>query len=472
MARTAAARIAEPAQMRIDMVRLSELQRWPQNPRGHNDQASLGESFDRFGFIDPVIIDERTGRIVAGHGRLEKLQEMKRAGAQPPGRIGTTKGDWLVPVIRGVSFKTEKDAEAYLLACNRIGDNSGWDDSLLAPMLAQHQQDIVGLGWDQSEIDELVAAAEAATAVDNVVVEQDVEQDAVPELPKKAITKPGDVWQLGKHRVLCGDCRTVRLPAGDRVNIAITSPPYASQRKYDESSGFKPVAPDAYVEWFDAVQSHVRSLLAPDGSWFLNIKEHCAEGARSLYVKELTIQHVRGWGWRFVDELCWVHHGFPGQVVDRFKNAWEPIFHFALQYPAKCRPQHVAYESDSVMQYDKDARQSMTGAGWQGAKDPERTPGLALPRNVLQLSNGATTSIKGHSATFPVQLPSFFIRAYSDPGDRVFDPFLGSGTTLIAAEQLGRVASGIEISPAYCDVIVQRWQNLTGKKAQRRKGSR
>jgi site-specific DNA-methyltransferase (adenine-specific)/site-specific DNA-methyltransferase (cytosine-N4-specific) len=197
-------------------------------------------------------------------------------------------------------------------------------------------------------------------------------------------------------------------------------------------------------------------VLAEDGSWFVNIKEHCEDGQRSLYVKDLTLEHVRAWGWRFVDELCWKHHGYPGEVFDRFHNAWEPIFHYATAKRCKCRPDSVSYASDNVIAYKTEHREAMT-------HDPNhksgaiRISGRAYPRNVIELSNGASTSIAGHAATFPIGLPEFFIKAYSDPGDLVYDPFMGSGTTLIAAAQNGRHAVGCEISAGYCDIIRRRW---------------
>ena len=98
---------------------------------------------------------------------------------------------------------------------------------------------------------------------------------------------------------------------------------------YDESSGFRPIPPDEFTDWFEDVQSSVHAVLADDGSWFVNIKEHCDGGQRHLYVKDLTIAHVRRWGWRYVDELCWVTGGFPGKFDERFKNGFEPVFHFA-----------------------------------------------------------------------------------------------------------------------------------------------
>lgn len=117
----------------------------------------------------------------------------------------------------------------------------------------------------------------------------------------------GKQWESKKpqHKLLCGDSRkpedVARLFDGAKANIAITSPPYASQRKYDESSGFRPIHPDAYVEWFKAVADAVASVLAPDGSYFLNVKEHVDDGERSLYVMDLVLAHKRLWNWRYRD---------------------------------------------------------------------------------------------------------------------------------------------------------------------------
>jgi DNA modification methylase len=118
---------------------------------------------------------------------------------------------------------------------------------------------------------------------------------------------------------------------GQKANVVITSPPYATQREYDPASGFKPVPPEEYVEWFRAVASGVEAVLAPDGSYFLNIKEHAGDGERDLYVKDLVIAHRRQWGWRFVDEFCWrkTDNGVPGGWGNRFKNAWEPVLVYA-----------------------------------------------------------------------------------------------------------------------------------------------
>jgi site-specific DNA-methyltransferase (adenine-specific) len=282
------------------------------------------------------------------------------------------------------------------------------------------------------------------------------------------VSRPGEVYELGPHRLLCGDCRkpedVARVFAGERAVVAMTSPPYASQRKYDPASGFVPIPPDEYVEWFRAVQANVLANLAIDGSWFVNIKEHAENGTRHIYVHDLVIAHVRHWGWRFVDELCWLRIGFPSEPKRsrRFKNAFEPVYHFAKTEGFKFRPDNVRHHSNSVPK-----RGGGRGINLEGNNDPGTiggmpesggisAPGLAYPSNVLNLKINPPKNA-GHPAAYPADLPMFFFRAYSDPGDLVYDPFAGSGTVFVAASATGRRAVGTEISAFYCDGARKRW---------------
>ena len=255
----------------------------------------------------------------------------------------------------------------------------------------------------------------------------------------------------------------------------ITSPPYATQREYDSTSGFKPIPPDEYVAWYADVAANIAAVLADDGSYFLNIKEHADEGERSLYVKDLVIAHRRQWGWRFVDEFCWrkTDNGVPGGWNNRFKNAWEPVFHFCRQQQIKFRPKRVGHESEDCFDYSPNNPKSKSGsgllgtgargnaAGKAGAADADgRFAGVARPSNVIEVKSESSQGT--HSAPFPRALVEFFLLAFSDEGDVVFDPFMGSGTTMAAAALLGRVGYGCESAPAYCDVILRRMMHLTG----------
>ncbi len=340
--------------------------------------------------------------------------------------------------------------------------NAGWNDELLAEELAAIESegfDLSVLGFTDAELEGLLDEEAPAGA-------EPPEDEEVPETPAVAVTQPGDLWIIGPHRLICGDCRdrvvVERLFDGARANVVVTSPPYATQREYDPSSGFRPVAPDDYVEWYRDVAAAIASVLAADGSYVLNIKEHAEDGQRHLYVKDLFIAHVRQWGWRFVDEFCWrkTDNGVPGGWNNRFKNAWEPIAHFSRSEAIKFHPYAVAHHSDDVFDYSPDNPKSTSGSGLLGSGPRERHEGLARPSNVIE---ARTESGQGsHSAPFPRAIPEFFIKAFSDPGDIVMDPFSGSGTTIAAAHVLDRAGYGIEISPAYCDVILRRMGHLTG----------
>ena len=145
------------ADIRIEYIPLTKLQRWPRNPKGH-DLGALTESVTRFGYTEPLVIDETSGRIVAGHGRLDLLQHLKASGAQAPERIRTEDGDWLIPVIRGIAFENEREAEAYLVAANRVQERGGWDYPDLADVLADlaATQGLQGTGFDGDDLDAML----------------------------------------------------------------------------------------------------------------------------------------------------------------------------------------------------------------------------------------------------------------------------------------------------------------------------
>lgn len=444
---------------RIERLPISALVPYARNSRTHSDEqlAQIAASMREFGFTNPVLIDEQGG-IVAGHGRVMAAQ-----------RLGMDH----VPCLR-LAGLTQAQRRAYVIADNQIALNASWDDAMLRLELADLQAadfNLDLLGFDADRLDELLADADE----DTDETEGLTDDDEVPEAPDHPVTKAGDVWLLGGHRITCGSCRdskdVKRLLAGVKINLAFTSPPYAAQRTYDESSGFKPIDPDQYVQWYADVAANIHSNLADDGSYFCNIKEHAEDGVRHTYVKRLLLTHLDAWGWRWVDEFCWIRQGIPGDAegMGRFRNAWESIFWFSKNKRPKFNPKAVRHVSEGAFSYaDQVAAGKTIGAKNQGAGSASNSPvghghGLAYPSNVLDLKQKAETL--GHAAAFPVVLPEFFIKAYTDEGDAVFDPFMGSGSTLMAAEKNGRIGYGTEISPAYCDVIVRRWQDFTGQQA-------
>src|ERR1035437_7688144 len=267
-----------PATITPAMARLIEI--WPtdrlvpyaKNARTHSTEqvAQIAASIVEFGFVSPILVDSMDG-IDAGHDRLLAARKWSLAE---------------VPVVV-LGHLSEIQRRSYVIADNQLALNAGWNDELLRGVLESLGVDGFNLalvGLSDEELVVLLGSAEPKT-------DAAVEEEAVPEPPPQPVTMPGDVWLIGRHRLICGDCRDAavveKLMAGARANVAITSPPYATQREYDPTSGFKPVPPENYVEWFRAVAAGVESVLAPDGSYLLNIKAHADDGERNLYVMDL-----------------------------------------------------------------------------------------------------------------------------------------------------------------------------------------
>jgi hypothetical protein len=264
----------------IELWLLGKLIPYARNPRTHSDAqvAQIAASIVEFGFNNPILVDTQAG-VIAGHGRLLAARQL---------------GLEQVPVIV-LDHLSEMQKRAYIIADNQLALNAGWDDDTQREQLAELRDadfDLETLGFADEELRELLAAAEQDSTSSD--------EEEVPEASGDPVTRPGDVWNIGRHRLICGDCRDrhvlARLFEISRANIVFTSPPYASQREYDTSSGFQPVPSEHYSDWFQPVAANVAAFLAPDGSYFLNIKAHAEDGERNLYVKDLVMAHKRQWG--------------------------------------------------------------------------------------------------------------------------------------------------------------------------------
>ncbi len=452
----------------IEHLATDALVPYARNGRTHSPEqvAQIAASIREFGFTNPVLIDANN-TLIAGHGRVMAAQHL---------------GLPTVPAIR-LAHLTDAQRRAYVIADNKLAENAGWDMATLA----REVEDLTSDGYDIDLLgfgaDELAALLGEYGQDEPPKGNTDADADAVPPTPKKAVTVQGDTWIMGTHKLLCGDCRDStnisKLIGGLKINVAVTSPPYAEQREYDAASGFRPIPPDEYVSWYANVAKNIADNLAHDGSYFCNIKPASAGLDTSLYVFDLVLAHVRQWGWHFATEFCWERNGIPKSVTRRFKNQFEPVYQFAMA-DWKMRPEAVRHESNAVPKargkgagntswakhqggesINMSAHQGEPGFSWFGDNIES---GLAFPGNRLPTFASSHESL-GHAAAFPVGLPEFFIKAYSDKNDVVFDPFMGSGSTLIAAEKNNRVARGTELSPIYADIIVTRWQQFTGKQA-------
>ena len=457
-------------------VPVDQLRPHPDNPN-QGDVGAIVESIETVGFYGVVTAQKprngrKLGRILAGEHRWLAA---KAEGAE------SIPVNWL--------DVDDEESKRILLGDNQIARLASLDMAAQAAMLtalAGTDRGLAGTGTDGDDLDQLL----------NDLANQDIHPQPEPpppdEPPSEPITTHGDIWTLGRHRVMCGDSRdptdVATLIDGAQIHMAFTSPPYADRRKYDESTTFKPIRPDDYVDWFAPVAANVAQHLASDGSWFVNIKAGADGLDTELYVIDLVVAHARQWGWHFATEYCWERNGVPKNVTRRFKNQFEPIYQFT-RGEWKMRPDEVRHHSDNV---PKAAGPGVGNTSWGehqggngamfGKDKPRRNgtsefmsevqgtaygpgemigPGMAYPGNRLPTFAGSHEAT-GHTAAFPVGLPEFFVRAYTDPDDNIYDPFMGSGSTLLAAHNQNRNGYGIEISPAYCDVIAARYQRHTG----------
>lgn len=253
-----------------------------------------------------------------------------------------------------------------------------------------------------------------------------------------------------------GDAATeLKKLRDDSVDLIVTSPPYADQRK----GTYGGIAPSKYVEWFLPISKELLRVLKPTGTFILNIKERVVSGERSTYVLELILE-MRKQGWLWTEEFIWHKKNcYPGKWSNRFRDAWERLLQFnktkkfnmyqeAVMVPtgdwAKNRLRRLS-ETDKIRDVSK------VGSGF--GKNISHWIGRdkAYPTNVLHMATECGN--KNHSAAFPIELPTWFIKLFTKPYDTVLDPFMGSGTTIYAANYLQRNAVGIEIVPEYFELI-------------------
>ncbi|MBP7227886.1 MAG: site-specific DNA-methyltransferase [Longilinea sp.] len=266
-----------------------------------------------------------------------------------------------------------------------------------------------------------------------------------------------------ENQLFCGDCLDVLQSIPDEsIDLIFTSPPYADQRK----NTYGGIAPDEYVAWFLPRAAQLQRVLKPTGTFILNIKERVVNGERHTYVLEL-IQAMRKQGWLWTEEFIWhKKNSYPGKWPNRFRDNWERLLqfnrqkHFAMYQEAVMVPigQWAKERLANLSETDKTRDESNVGSGFGKRVANWIGRDMVYPTNVLHMATECGN--RGHSAAFPIELPSWFIRLFTQPNDLVLDPFIGSGTTAIAAVQLGRNYIGIDINPAYIELSQQRLEQI------------
>jgi DNA modification methylase len=427
---------------------LARLAPYERNARTHSDEqvAQIAASIQEFGFTNPVLADE-TGTIIAGHGRVLAAQ-----------KLGLD--DVPVMVARGWS---EAQIRAYLLADNKLALNAGWDTETLALELGDLQAmgfDLALTGFSDAEIADLMTPVTTDTAPvgpDGEEPDADDPADADPEPPRAVVTRPGDLWLLGEHRLLCGDSTDAaavsHLMNGDRAALLFTSPPYGNQRNYTTGG---------IGDWdvlMRGVFGGIGDVIADDGQVLVNLGMIHRDGEWQPYW-QAWIEWMRTQGWRRFGVAVWDQGpGLPGDWNGRLAPSFEFIFHFnrAARQANKIIPcrwaGHVNSEKGGLRGKDGTVGE-WTHAG-QGVQD------MRIPDNVLRITRHKARGIETeHPAVFPVKLPEFLMQTYTDAGDIVFEPFSGSGTTILAGQRTGRRVRAIELAPEYVDLTIARWRML------------
>ena len=395
-----------------------KIEQWPtaklvpyaRNARTHSDAqvAQIAASIAEFGFTNPILAGS-DGVIVAGHGRLAAAQKL---------------GLDAVPVVV-LDHLTPTQRRALVIADNRIAENAGWDEELLRVELEGLQDEGFDLdltGFDADALAELIAGDEP----DN---EGQTDEDAVPEVGETPVSRPGDVWQLGPHRLLCGDATVAEsyeaLLDGEAVDMVFTDPPYnvnyANSAKDKMRGKDRAILNDTLGDGFyDFLLAALTQMVA-----------HCRGGiyvAMSSSELDVLQSAFRAAGGKWSTFIIWAKNTFTLGRAD-YQRQYEPILY---GWPEGAQ-RH-----------------------WCGDRDQGDVWNIKKPqKNDL------------HPTMKPVELVERALRNSSRPGNVVLDPFGGSGTTLIAAEKSGRVARLIELDQKYVDVIVRRWEDFTGKQATR-----
>jgi DNA modification methylase len=390
---------------RIELWPIDRLRPYERNPRTHSEAQvdQIAASMVEFGWTNPILVDENAG-ILAGHGRLLAAR-----------KLGVDE----VPVIR-FEHLSEAQKRAYILADNQIALQAGWDDALLAEELAwlrDERFDLDLIGFDASELERLLALADGDAASDEA-------EDEVSEPPEDPVSRPGDLWILGDHRLLCGDATALtdveRVLGGQLADMCFTDSPYnvdyANTPKDKLRGKHRPILNDNLGSGFKAFlyDACVNVLSVTKGAiyWCMSSSE--------LHTLQRAFTAAGGKWSTFV---IWAKHTFTLGRAD-YQRQYEPIL-----YGWKEGSDHYwcgARDQGDVWFFDKPARNDL------------------------------------HPTMKPVALVERAIRNSSKTRDIVLDPFGGSGSTLMACEKAGRQARLVELYPKYVDVIIQRWQEFSG----------
>ena len=414
-------------ELKIEYLNKTQLKPYINNAKLHPTEQieQIKRSIEEFGFNDPIAI-WHDNEIIEGHGRLLAVMDMDDIER--------------VPVIR-LDDLTDEERRAYMLVHNKLTINSGFDFELLDIELENIDIDMSEFGFDMPADEE----------------PQEIIEDQVPE-EVKTRCKLGDLWQLGDHRLLCGDstdANTVKmLMDGQKAKMLFTSPPYSDMREYN---GNKDLSVDNLIRFISTYRPYTDYQCVNLG---IQRKEHEIVQYWDSYIAEAKNAGYKLLAWNVWDKMAC---GSIGQQSAFFPIRHEWIFVFGTKF-FEINGTWVKAEA-SINRKEKKRKVRQPDGSMRYSTIGDTSNKLKQMESVVAVHSENSNIRKLHPATFPVGLPAEYIKAMADKNDIVIDPFGGSGSTLIACEQLNKKCYMCELDEHYCDVIIQRWEDFTGQKA-------
>lgn len=412
---------------RIEYVPLVDLPEAEVNPKGHDD-GLIDASFDRFGYMEPVLLDERTGRLIGGHGRKRRLEARRDAGQDAPDGIEVRKRDgmWLVPVVRGWASLNDDEALAALVVLNQSTVAGGWQRDVLGTVLddlRSRDVPLEGTGFSPSDLDEMLAELAANT---EPIIDATVDPNDVPDGGPDIISTTGDVWELGDHLVRCGatgdDATLAWLLECPQATMVWTDPPYGVEYtgRTADALTIQNDGEEGLPELLAAMTATITAVAAPGAAVYV-----AAPPGRQGIEFALALRDAG----MFRQRLVWVKNMMAAGWSD-YRWRHEDIY--------------FGYVPGA-------GRRGRGSEGWYGGNAESTVLEFPKPR-----------ANREHPTMKPVELIQRCIANSSRPGEVVLDLFGGSGSTLIAAHKMNRRAVLVEMDPKYVDVICRRWQTITG----------
>lgn len=408
---------ARPVAGQFEMWATDDLVPSARNSRKHSRQQveQIAASMKQFGFTIPILVDE-DGEIIAGHGRVMAAQQLAKSNDPIKGMDGDYLPPGYVPVIVARGW-TDAQKRAYRIADNKLTENSEWDDEMLRielSFLRDEDFDVKLTGFLDGELANIFGPEQG-----------DTDEDAVPEVAARAVSRPGDVWIMGDHRIICGDCTSAEvvkaLLGEEKPHLMVTDPPYGVEYdpKWRAQAGVNKnkakmgeVLNDDRADWREA--------------WALFPGDVVYVWHAGLFAG-VVAESIVACGFDLRSQIVWAKDRF---ALSRGNYHWhhEPCWY---------------------------AVRKGSNAHWHGDRS----------QSTLWSIKAREDGGVGHGTQKPVECMRKPIENNSTVGDAVYEPFSGSGTTIIAAEQTQRRCFAVELNPLYVDVAVKRWQDFTGRKA-------